>query len=187
VPEAPPGGSPFDAPLSEALAHDLLAALPIAPGHHVLELGCGRGELMLRILEQHPATTGTGVGMSQEALDAGARAAARRGLHGRVEFVLAPPELFADVADVVLCVDASEVFGGIEQALASVRESLAPGGRALFVDCYRATGATDGLPRLEELHEAVLAAGFRIVRVASSFEPGGDDSLGFAWLVLIPA
>jgi hypothetical protein len=79
------------------------------------------------------------------------------------------------------------VFGGIEQALASVRESLAPGGRALFVDCYRATGATDGLPRLEELHEAVLAAGFRIVRVASSFEPGGDDSLGFAWLVLIPA
>ena len=55
------GGLTFNAPLSEGRASALVAALPISPGHHVLDLGCGWGELLLRILAAHTATTGTGV------------------------------------------------------------------------------------------------------------------------------
>ena len=43
-------GLTFNAPLSEERASRLVAALPIAPGHHVLDFGCGWGELLLRIL-----------------------------------------------------------------------------------------------------------------------------------------
>ncbi len=53
-------GLTFNAPLSEERASALVSALPISPGHHVLDLGCGWGELLLRILAAHPATTGTG-------------------------------------------------------------------------------------------------------------------------------
>ena len=95
-------GLTFNAPLSEERATALVSALPISPGHHVLDLGCGWGELLLRILAAHPATTGTGVDTDREALDRGVRAATRRGLHGRVEFVEAPAETFVDVADIVV-------------------------------------------------------------------------------------
>jgi cyclopropane fatty-acyl-phospholipid synthase-like methyltransferase len=127
---------PFNAPLSEERANALVSALPISPGHHVLDLGCGWGELLLRVLEAHPATTGTGVDIDKEALDRGVRAAARRGLHERVEFIQAPAEMFVDVADIVICVASSHAFGGTGDALGWLRQSVAPGGRALFGDGF---------------------------------------------------
>ena len=117
-------GLTFNAPLSEERASALVAALPISPGHHVLDLGCGWGELLLRILAAHPATTGTGVDTDKEALDRGVRAATRRGLHGRVEFVEAPAETFVDVADIVVCVASSHAFGGTGDALHWLRQSV---------------------------------------------------------------
>ena len=117
-------GLTFNAPLSEERAGALVAALPISPGHHVLDLGCGWGELLLRILAAHPATTGTGVDTDKEALDRGVRAATRRGLHGRVEFVEAPAETFVDVADIVVCVASSHAFGGAADALHWLRQSV---------------------------------------------------------------
>ena len=51
-------GLTFNAPLSEERANALVAALPISPGHHVLDLGCGWGELLLRILAAHPGDDG---------------------------------------------------------------------------------------------------------------------------------
>lgn len=164
-------GLTFNVPLSEERASALVSALPISPGHHVLDLGCGSGELLLRVLEAHPATTGTGVDTDREALDRGVRAAARRGLHERIEFVEAHAETFVDLADVVLCVAASHAFGGPEGALEWLHQSVTPGGRVLYGDGFWASEpsaaalATIGeLPRREALRAAIAAAGFRIER-----------------------
>lgn len=164
-------GLMFNAPLSEERAGALVAALPISPGHHVLDLGCGAGELLLRILAAHPATTGTGVDTGKEALDRGLLAAARRGLYGRVEFVEADPATFVDLADVVVCVAASYAWGGVGAALHWLRECVAPGGRLLFGDGFWAGAPTPAaltavgeLPRLEDVHAAAADAGFRIER-----------------------
>jgi cyclopropane fatty-acyl-phospholipid synthase-like methyltransferase len=164
-------GLTFNAPLSEERANALVSALPISPGHHVLDLGCGWGELLLRILAAHPATTGTGVDTDREALDRGVRAATRRGLHGRVEFVEAPAETFVDVADIVVSVGSSHAFGATSDALHWLRQSVTPGGRVLFGDGFWAAEPSaaaittiGALPRLEELHAAAAAAGFRIER-----------------------
>jgi cyclopropane fatty-acyl-phospholipid synthase-like methyltransferase len=168
-------GLTFNAPLAEERAAELVRALPIAPGHHVLDLGCGWGELLLRILEAHPATTGTGVDTSKESLDRGVREAAQRRLHERVEFVQAPAETFVGLADVVVCVGSSHVFGGPGHALEWMRQSLTPGGRALFADGFwvadpspAALEAIGALPRLDELEEAAATAGFRVERVSAS-------------------
>ncbi len=162
-------GLTFNAPLSEERAGELVAALPISPGHHVLDLGCGWGELLLRILAAHPASTGTGVDTAKDALDRGVAAAARRGLHERVEFVEAAAETFVDLADLVLCVGASHAFGSPADALHRLRQSVAPGGRVLYgVAFWRAEPtsaaleAIGELPLLDDVRAAARAAGFRI-------------------------
>ena len=164
-------GPTFNAPLAGERADALVAALPISPGHHVLDLGCGAGELLLRILAAHPATTGTGVDTAKEALDRGVLAAARRGLYGRVEFVEADPAMFVDLADVVVCVAASHSWVRPGAALRWLRECVAPGGRVLFGDGIWAGAPTPAaleavgeLPRLEDVRAAAADAGFRIER-----------------------
>ena len=164
-------GLTFNAPLSEERANVLVSALPISPGHHVLDLGCGWGELLLRILAAHPATTGTGVDTAKEALDRGVLLAAQRGLHGRVEFVEADAATFVDLADVVVCVATSHAFGGTGDALHWLSQSVTPGGRVLYGNAFwaaepsaAALEAVGTLPRLDELHAAAHAAGFRIER-----------------------
>ena len=164
-------GLTFNAPLSEERANALVAALPISPGHHVLDLGCGWGELLLRILAAHPATTGTGVDSEREALDRGVRVAAQRGLHGRVEFVEADAATFTDAADVVVCVGASHAWGGPEGALTRLRECVTPGGRVLYGEAFWATTppaaaleTVGELPLEEKLQVAAHAADFRIER-----------------------
>ena len=142
---------------------------PISPGHHVLDLGCGWGELLLRILTAHPATTGTGVDTDKEALDRGVRAAARRGLHERVEFIEAPAETFVDLADIVVCVASSHAFDGHGGALEWLHQSVTPGGRVLYGDGFWASDPSPAalesigaLPRLDELHATAEGQGFRI-------------------------
>lgn len=162
-------GLTFNAPLSEERSGELVTALPISPGHHVLDLGCGWGELLLRILASHPATTGTGVDADRHALDRGVRLAAQRALHGRVEFVEADAATFVDQADVVICVAASHSFGGPRDALNALRECVAPGGRVLYGDGFWASPpspaaleALGDLPTLDDVVAAAHAAGFRI-------------------------
>ncbi len=164
-------GLTFNAPLSDERANALVAALPISPGHHVLDLGCGAGELLLRILAAHPATTGTGVDAVREALDRGLLNAAQRGLYGRVEFVEADVTMFVDLADVVVCVAASHAWGGVGDALHRVRECVAPGGRALYGNAFWTATPTSAarrtigdLPQLHDIRAAANAAGFRIER-----------------------
>ena len=63
----------FDAPLGEERADRLIDALALAPGGHVVELGCGWAELLLRVVGAHPGTTGTGVDLNRDALNRGRR------------------------------------------------------------------------------------------------------------------
>ena len=162
-------GLTFNAPLSEERASALVAALPISPGHHVLDLGCGWGELLLRILAAHPASTGTGVDTAKDALDRGVLAAARRGLHERVEFVEADAATFVDLADIVVAVASSHAFAGPAGALDWLRQSVTPGGRVLYGDGFWESEPTPAaletigeLPDLDDVRAAAQAAGFRI-------------------------
>ncbi|MGZ8688695.1 MAG: SAM-dependent methyltransferase [Gaiellaceae bacterium] len=162
-------GLTFNAPLSDERADALVRALPISPGHHVLDLGCGWGELLLRLVRAHPATTGTGVDTDRRALDRGRRLAAQRGLHDRVDFVEADVSSFEDHADVVVCVGSSHAFGGPEAALRALRGRVGPGGFLLHGDGFWAhepgavaRRAIGDLPGFDELLTLAQAAGFRV-------------------------
>jgi cyclopropane fatty-acyl-phospholipid synthase-like methyltransferase len=126
----------FNAPLSEERSAALVRDLALTPGRHALDLGCGWGELLLRVVAAHAGTTGTGVDTDRHALDRGRRLAAERRLHERVEFVEGDAASFEDTASLVLCVGASHAWGGTAGALGALRRHLLPGGRLLLADGF---------------------------------------------------
>lgn len=182
----------FNAPLSEERAADLVERLVVAPGGHVLDLGCGSAELLLRVVASRPGTTGTGVDTDREALDvARARAAALR-LLDRVDLVEADATAFGDRGDVVLCVGTSHAWGGAEAALPALADHLQPGGLLLYGDGFWAAEPGNDARALfgdlpvgvEQLADAAARAGFRLVHADAStaaewdaFESGWRDGL----------
>lgn len=162
-------GLTFAAPLSETRADALVARLALAPGRHVLDLGCGWAELLLRVVAAHPASTGTGIDDDRSALDRGRLQAARRGLHGRVELVEGDLTTFEDRADLVLAVGTARAFGGPVPALRRIHELVTPGGRVLLGESFweRPAGAaarvTHGdLPVFDGLRAIARGAGFAV-------------------------
>ena len=162
-------GTVFDVPLSSERAATLVERLPLAPGRHALDLACGRGELLLRIVESHPAATGTGVDRRRPELDAARHAASRRRLSERVEFVEADPATFDDRGEVVVCLGAADAWGGATRALRALRGRVEPGGRLLFGDRFwerppgaQARRAFGELPTWDGLVHVAEAAGYRV-------------------------
>jgi cyclopropane fatty-acyl-phospholipid synthase-like methyltransferase len=124
----------FNAPLSEAHANDLADRLAAAAPRDVLDIGCGWGELLLRVMERSPSTIGLGVDTDDRSLNRGRDAARQRGLADRVTFENTAGEKVTSQADLVICIGASHAFGGTAQALATLMEHVRPGGRLLFGD-----------------------------------------------------
>ena len=157
-------GAPFQVPLSETHAVDLVAGLPIAPGRHVLDLGCGFGELLMRVVAANPATTGTGVENVQPALWRAHRGLVERALAERVEFVEDDPATFRDLGSLVIALQAPALFGP-EGWPEAVRDRLEPGGVALVGADVAADSAEAGeLPTHDAVVASATLAGYRILR-----------------------
>ena len=186
-------GLTFDAPLSAERADGLVGALAISPGHHVVDLGCGWGELLLRMLAARPATTGTGVDRDRAALDRGRRLAAQRGLQERAEFVEADAASFDDRGDVVICVGASHVWSGPTASLRALRSRVDPGGLVLYGGGFWAKRpdavarrAIGELPVFDGLLQSAQRAGFRIEQADRSTLTEWDSFEG-SWRAALEA
>jgi SAM-dependent methyltransferase len=133
----------FRGPLSEASAARLVGRLTRTRPATVLDLGCGWGELMLRILAAVPGAAGTGVDLSGADLARGRDSAVARGLASRVSFAEESAVGTArGPADLVLCGGASHALSDAElpqqtiDALPALRRLVNPRGRVLFGECF---------------------------------------------------
>ena len=129
----------FHGPLSEARAARLVDRLARNSPRMVLDIGCGWGELMLRVLAAVPDAIGLGLDTDAGDLARGRGNARARGLEGRATFVReSGVGTTRGPADLVLCVGASHALtevqppGHTAAALAELRRLVAPGGRVLF-------------------------------------------------------
>lgn len=124
----------FHGPLSENRADALVQRLTRHRPTSVLDIGCGSGELMLRILAATPEATGTGIDLNADDLARGRKAAEDRGLASRTRFAEeSATGTTHGPADLVLCVGASQALGDrLPEALGELRRLVTGRGRVLL-------------------------------------------------------
>ncbi len=172
----------FHGPLSEDRAAKMIRRLTAeADTTTVLDIGCGWGEFMLRLLEAAPGTTGIGIDLNEEDLLRGRANAENRGLADRVRFVReSAVDTSHGPADIVLCLSAGHALSNaqppesIAAAVHALRRLVTPGGRVLLGETFWQRPPSPGelsgmwpgaspsdLPDLADLVDHAIAAGFR--------------------------
>ena len=185
----------FHGPLSEARAARIVARLARTEPATVLDLGCGWGELMLRILAAVPGAVGTGLDVNERDLARGRDNATACGLTGRVSFIHESAVGTArGPADLVLCVGSSHVLSDARppqhtaDALRALRGLVNPGGRVLFGECFWehpptppelaalwAGTTADDFHDLPGLVDLAIEAGFRPEWIEAASREEWDD------------
>ncbi len=168
----------FNGPLSAARADRLAGDLAGRRPATVVDLGCGWGELLLRVLAAAPDARGVGFDTHGPDLVRGRANAASRGLADRVTFVDASASEHDTTADVLVNIGAYQAFGDIDEALRALRRLVNPGGRVLFgAEFWEHPPPPERLARmwpgatladcddLPGLVDRTIAAGFRPLRI----------------------
>ncbi|GAA2264928.1 methyltransferase domain-containing protein [Glycomyces scopariae] len=108
-----------------------------APGTTMLDLACGKGEMLSTWARDH-GTTGTGVDISTAFIAAARERAAELGVAERVAFVHgdAAGHVAAEPVGIASCVGATWIGGGPAGTVELLRRSLAPGGVMLIGEPY---------------------------------------------------
>ncbi|MGN9840564.1 SAM-dependent methyltransferase [Nonomuraea sp. H19] len=118
---------------------DLLGEIcrPTPDSRH-LDLACGKGELLSRWAADY-STQGVGVDISKVFLTAARNRAQELGVADRLDFIEADAGTYADAPesyDIVSCIGATWIGGGLKGTLSLMRRHLRPGGIALVGECY---------------------------------------------------
>ncbi|MFE6611607.1 methyltransferase domain-containing protein [Amycolatopsis sp. NPDC057786] len=129
---------PVASPLGDESVRQLLERGLGDGDGHVLDLGCGGGEWLLRALVAYPKLRAVGVDVSDGALTRARHAARDLGVADRLDLQHADAADFTSTQrfDLILSVGAAHAFGGLLATLAAAREHLAPGGRVLVGDGF---------------------------------------------------
>jgi len=169
----------FYNPLSESSVDALVDLVGLSDGDRVLDVGCGRGELLIRIAERTGAG-GLGVDASEERIAVAREQAEERAPGGHLAFeardaqaMVAPAGGFALAA----CIGSTHALGGLGPTIDRLTELLRPGGYLVIGEGYwyrdpsrealRLLGATPGeLTPLSGLLAAGEPHGLSLVHVA---------------------
>ncbi len=194
----------FCSPLSEQRAAGLVAwlATGLTEGGTVLDVGCGWGELSLRVAAAAPLARTVGVDLDLDRVAEARRRAARRGLAQRAVFLdgdgatTGPAEV-----DALMAVGASQVWAGQDHAegpldyaaaLRGIRERVRRGARVVYGEAVWSrsptpeataplSGRDDEFVTLAELADLAVQHGFAPVAVGEAgLEEWDEFESGFA-------
>ena len=167
-------------PLDPEVLDQVIDLLELVPGRRVLDVGCGKATLLVRIAERHQVL-GTGVDINPAFLAEGRANAQRHGVASRIELlemdasrIACEPASF----DAGVCIGSTHAFGTYRDAFRELARFVRPGGNVLVGEgCWKRDPDPEYLHRLgataDEMttHEGMQAAGSR-----QGLEPRG------AWL-----
>lgn len=168
-------------PLPEAATFAVVDELSLPVGARVLDVGCGRAELLVRILARTDAN-GVGVEPWTHAIGLAREAVVERGVAGRLELRQEPFDATAfepHSFHAALCIGSTHAAGGLDGTLAALRRLLVAGGTAIVGEghwqrepdpAYLASfgGTRDELTDLAGNLAAMRDAGFDVVRTLVS-------------------
>lgn len=131
----------FNSPLSAAKADQLISIVDLPPGGRILDVGCGSGAFLIRVVEAKEAL-GIGIDRNTESINAARTAAAIRCPESlqfqAVDFqTMALPDASFDLA---MCIGSTHAFGTGEaaypNAILGLTRLVRPGGLILVGDGY---------------------------------------------------
>jgi len=117
-------------PTSEAKINELVALLPLAAGSRVLDVACGKAELLLRIAARYDAS-GVGIDLSPYEVEAAEVRVSDRGLKDKITIVHsdgADYKAQANSFDLAMCIGATWVWGGYAGTIEALKQRVTPGG-----------------------------------------------------------
>ena len=126
-------------PLAEEDVDEMIEALELEPGAHVLDLGCGKAEVLLRIVERYPDVRATGLDRSPAILAEARRQAEARVPESRVMLLEQDVREYdpePGAFDLVVSTGGVSFRGGVGGTLAVLYGFVAPGGKLLFGEGY---------------------------------------------------
>jgi cyclopropane fatty-acyl-phospholipid synthase-like methyltransferase len=187
-------GLAFMNPLAEEDVDEMIEALELEPGAHVLDLGCGKAEILLRIVERYQDVRATGLDHSPPVLAEARRQAELRVPESKVVLLEQDVREYAPEPgsfDLVVSTGGVSFRGGVGGTLAVLSGFVASGGKLLFGEGYwrenpsaeylvSLGAARDELKDYEGTIEAAQDVGLELTRaVASSIEDW--DAYEDAW------
>jgi SAM-dependent methyltransferase len=132
----------FMTPLSEQRAEALVSFLARDLRGLVLDVGCGWGELLLRVITAAPDAVGFGIDLDTESIEHARQLAAQRGLNQRVTLVCGDAKTESPKeADALICIGASQIWGppvednqplDYTSALIALRAKVPPGAHVVY-------------------------------------------------------
>lgn len=124
-------------PFTSAKLATLGAALGIKPNWTMLDLACGKGEMLCTWARDH-SISGTGVDISSVFIGAAQQRADQLAVSGHANFIQADAKshVSPDKVDIAACIGASWIGGGLAGTIALLEQSLKPGGLLLIGEPY---------------------------------------------------
>ena len=110
-------------PLSEATLDRIISVCDPSPGSRVLDVGCGKGEFLLRLAEQRDVRA-EGIDLSERAVGIAEARARERSLKGTATFRCGDAkslELTPGSYLLTACLGATHAFGGLTKTLDALR------------------------------------------------------------------
>jgi SAM-dependent methyltransferase len=166
-------------------------------GQRHLDLACGKGEMLCRWAERF-GTIGLGVDLSEVFLGAARARAAELGVGDRVRFEQGDASAYAaDSAgyDLVSCIGATWIGGGIGGTVALLRPAVRPGGLLLIgepywlseppAEAYTALHAKpDDFTSLAGTADRLTAAGVNLIKMVLADQDSWDRYVAAQWWTL---
>ncbi|MFD6097938.1 SAM-dependent methyltransferase [Nocardiopsis flavescens] len=178
-------------PLYDESVRRILGRAAVADAPRVLDVGCGLGGWIFKILEFSPDATCVGIDMEASFIERARAEAEQRGLSDRVDLRVgdAVRDLPDERFDLIVCAGLPEAFGGLEPMLEKLRPLLSPQGRMIIgqgiwerepdEECLRVLDASrEDHGSLEETIDSIAHAGWAPVYGHKSTEQEWDD---FVW------
>ncbi|MFI6792780.1 SAM-dependent methyltransferase [Nonomuraea sp. NPDC050383] len=183
------------------LSHDKLNLLGeichIRPGARQLDLACGKGEMLSRWASRY-GLQGVGVDLSSTFLDAAKKRATDLGVSDQVSFVEADARTYeteADSYDIVSCIGATWIGGGLTGTLDLMRRPLRRDGIALVGECFWQSPPPAEVYETMEIPEGTFtslagtaeqleSAGFELVEMVLADPDSWDRYVASQWWTL---
>lgn len=185
----------WNGPVSDTRMGKYIETLELAAGQRVLDVGCGCGEVLIRLCERYQVQ-GVGIDSSAAHIAEAVRRAEGRVFDSELHFVEADAQTFhvePGSLDLAICMGASHAFGlgsgAFRNAIERMIPWVTPGGLLLMADGYMRQRATpeyrkligDSMPD-DATHAANVATGKQLGLIPlAAWTSSEDEWDDFEW------